>query len=87
MREHWFMSDDELGKLLLGDKRAKEWPSIAKLLEMHGLPKVDLRLGGRYVPAVKAFFDNEYGLDGIKAPLAVDGIERLGSWKKQKSKA
>ena len=36
---------------------------MAQMLEERGLPKVDHLMGGRYVPAVRAFFDRLYGLD------------------------
>jgi hypothetical protein len=41
-------------------------------------------MGGRYVPAVRAFFDREYGTGGgtLNAP---DGIER--PWKESKRQA
>ena len=40
------------------------------MLEERGLPKVDQLMGGRYVPAVRAFFDRLYGLDTANVPLA-----------------
>ena len=52
-----------LGTALLGPDRIQEWRQIAPLLEERGLPKVDQLMGGRYVPAVRAFFDRLYGLD------------------------
>lgn len=80
-----FPDDAELGRALLGAKRAGEWRQLAPLLERKGLPKIDETMGGRYVPAVKAFFDNLYGLDGaMPAPLVPDGIEDLGSWKRKR---
>lgn len=57
-----FATDTELGLALLGRARAALWGNIALEFEQEGLPKNDPRLGGRYVPAVKAFFDRQYGL-------------------------
>ena len=42
--------------------RAAEFKQMAPLLETRGLPKVDQMMGGRYMPAVRAFFDHQYGL-------------------------
>lgn len=77
----WFADDKTLGAALLGPERACEWPALAALYELKGLPKIDPRMGGRYVPAVKAFFDHAYGLDrSAVAPAAPDGIERPEAW-------
>jgi hypothetical protein len=82
-----FADDKAIGGALLGPKRACEWPAIASLLESRGLPKIDMLMGGRYVPAVKAFFDRDYGLAGASPPLALDGPEDLGAWRKRKGRA
>jgi hypothetical protein len=81
-----FAADDVLGAALLGPARVQEWQQIAALLEMHGLPKVDHVMGGRYVRAVVAFFDHQYRLDrNSDVPLAPDGTEDFEGWKtKQK---
>jgi hypothetical protein len=34
-----------------------------QFLETRGLPKIDRLMCGRYVPAVRAFFDHLYGLN------------------------
>ena len=80
-----FPTEDELGKALLGPRRARDWPALAPLLERRGLPKIDDTMGGRYVPAVKAFFDSANGL-GKDVPLRSDGVEDLGAWKKRRLK-
>ncbi len=82
-----FANDDEVGAALLGANRAGEWRQLAALLEVRGLPRMDALMGGRYVPAVKAFFDRDYGLTGAQFPLAPDGIEDLGAWKNRKRRA
>jgi hypothetical protein len=80
-----FADDATLGRALLGPDRAGEWRQMAPLLEARGLPTIDKLMGGRYVPAVKAFFDHLYGLDGAAAaPPMPDGVEELGSWKKKR---
>jgi hypothetical protein len=79
-----FADDSAIGMALLGPERACRWPSIASLLEGRGLPKIDTLMGGRYVPAVRAFFDRDYGLLGGAAPLAPDGPEDLGAWRRKR---
>jgi hypothetical protein len=78
-----FADDASIGVALLGPGRAREWDKIADLLEIRGLPKIDTLMGGRYVPAVKAFFDRDYGLS-VSPLLAPDGAEDLGAWQKHK---
>jgi hypothetical protein len=81
-----FADDKALGAVLLGSSRTAEWCQLAPLLEARGMPKIDPLMGGRYVPAVKAFFDRVYGLDnGPAKPIVPDGVEDLGAWK-QKSR-
>lgn len=75
-----FASDAEIGAALLGAKRAPEWKSLAPLYEVQGFPKIDPVMGGRYVPAVKAFFDKQYGVATL-IPAAPDGIDRPETWK------
>jgi hypothetical protein len=60
-----FASDDELGVALLGRARSALWHSLVTFFEQQGLPKNDPHMGGRYVPAVKAFFDRQYGLTAV----------------------
>jgi hypothetical protein len=56
-----YPNDKELARVLLGD-RAPQWPAIAKAEEKAGLPRVSLQYGGRYWPAVKAFYDRRHRL-------------------------
>jgi hypothetical protein len=78
-----FADDSSIGAALFGSDRAGDWTQIASLLETRGLPKIDALMGGRYVPAVRAFFDRDYGLSST-APLAPDGTEDLGAWKRKR---
>jgi hypothetical protein len=82
-----FADETAIGAAVLGPKRACEWKALAALYERQGLPKIDEVMGGRYVPAVKAFFDRAYGLDASLVPAAPDGIERPEAWKKSKRQA
>ncbi len=82
-----FATDDIIGTALLGRERAAEWCQIAPLLEARGLPKIDQMMGGRYMPAVRAFFDHLYGLDrGGDAPLAPDGTEHFDKWRERQKR-
>jgi hypothetical protein len=79
-----FPTEEVIGAMLLGPDREHEWRQIAPLLEMRGLPKIDQLMGGRYVPAVVAFFDHQYGLDrGGAPPLAPDGVEHFDEWNRK----
>jgi hypothetical protein len=69
-----FASDEAIGEAVLGRDRRGEFHGLASLHERHGMPKICTVWGGRYVPAVKAFFDNVHGLSAA-APLAPDGVE------------
>ena len=80
-----FATDDVIGTALLGADRVQEWRQMVPLLEARGFPKVDPLMGGRYVPAVRAYFDHQYGLDhGGGLPLAPDGVEDFEKWKLKK---
>lgn len=78
-----FAAESELGLALLGVRRAEQWTAIVPILERRGFPKIDREMGGRYVPAVKAFFDREYGLATL-VPKTPDGPERLEVWNKNR---
>lgn len=82
-----FADDAAIGQALLGTVRASEWPSLVPLFEREGFPKVDPVMGGRYVPAVKAFFDRQYGLLTSPGPSARDGMERPDKWNAPKRRA
>jgi hypothetical protein len=70
---HLFASDEDIGEAALGYDRRKEFACLAALHERNGMPKISPVWGGRYVPAVKAFLDAEYGLTAV--PLAANGVE------------
>lgn len=79
-----FSSDEAIAAALMGPGKTVEWRQIAALLEARGLPKINALMGGRYVPAVKAFFDREYDLlESAPRRAAADGVERLGAWRNE----
>jgi hypothetical protein len=53
-----------------------EWAAKAVILERSGLPKVDPVMGGRFWPAVEAYWRRRYGLNSIE-PSQPDGSEHL----------
>jgi hypothetical protein len=76
-----FASDDEIAVIVMGPGKASEWRQVVTLLEPRGFPKLDAMMGGRYVPAVKHYFDNEYKLTAGPAVGVPDGPEELGACK------
>lgn len=50
-----------LRSVMLG-RHADEWPTIARAEEKAGLPRISVQYGGRYWPAVKAFYDRRHRL-------------------------
>ena len=69
-----FAPDEQIGEALLGRDRRHEFAGMAKLQEGYGMPKICTMYGGRYVPAVKAFLDAQYGLSAAP-PLTPNGTE------------
>src|ERR1700692_458571 len=59
-----FASDEAISEVLMGAGKTREWLAIVPLLERRGFPSIDGLVGGRYLPAVKAFFDREYKIHG-----------------------
>lgn len=59
-----YPDEGELALVLLGPERAHMWPAIAQVEERVGLPRVMRQYGGRYWPAVRAFFDRRHSATG-----------------------
>ncbi len=53
-----------------------EWAAKAVVLERDGLTRIDPVMGGRYWPAVQAYWNRRYGLSHVEAS-APDGPENL----------
>lgn len=69
-----FPSESEVARRLSQD--AKSWAAKAHMLEREGLPRIDAIMGGRYWPAVQAFWHRRYGLSTVQASQP-DGEENL----------
>src|SRR5262249_11484139 len=59
-----FPDEDTIAREVMGPRRAKDWPEQDRYLEdKHGLPRVDELMGGRFWPAVQAFFRARHGMN------------------------
>lgn len=56
----------------------RDWAAKAIILERDGLPKVDAIMGGRFWPAVVAYWNKRYGLSTIET-FNPDGEEDLNA--------
>lgn len=52
------------------------WSAIAVVLERDGLPRIDPVMGGRYWPAVLAWWNRRYGISTVEVSQP-DGEENL----------
>lgn len=75
-----FASEDDLATAIMGTGKNTAWRSIVPLLERRGFPTVDGLMGGRYTPAVKAFFDREYDVKGARQVSAPHAPAALGAY-------
>lgn len=75
-----FASEADLATALMGPSRVTEWRQIVPLLERRGFPTIDGLMGGRYWPAVKAFFDREYKVGGDVQVSTPHAPAELGAW-------
>jgi hypothetical protein len=57
-----YPTEAQIARAVLGS-RAKDWPRVAKVLEdKEGLPRINELMGGRFWPAVVAFFHGWHGI-------------------------
>ncbi|MFC6792741.1 hypothetical protein ACFQE0_26175 [Methylobacterium komagatae] len=75
-RQGLFPCESEVARRL--SQSPVEWPAKALVLERDGLPRIDPVMGGRFWPAVEAFWHRRYGLSTIEAS-ALDGVENLNA--------
>lgn len=71
-----FPSEDEIARRLNQDPSG--WRARAIILEREGLPRICPVMGGRYWPAVLAYFNRRYGIVSF-SPSAMDGMENLNA--------
>ena len=76
-----FADEQSLSEAILGPGKYSHWRAVVALLERRGFPTIDGLMGGRYCPAVKAFFDGEYDVQGASQVSAPHTPAALGTWK------
>ncbi len=69
-----FPCEEEIARRL--SQSPLEWRAKAGILEREGLPAIDPIMGGRYWPAVQAFWNRRYGLSSVEVSQP-DGTENL----------
>ena len=83
--QHLFLDEDEVALLILGPKRAKEWPAMLKQIERRGFPPIDPFWRGRSRIDIEDFIKKDRGGAGSESgggdefvtvvPFAPDGPE------------
>ena len=76
-----FASERDISIALMGPGQYSTWGAIVPLLEHRGFPTIDGLMGGRYTPAIRAFFDREYGIHGDLQVRARHQPAKLGAYK------
>lgn len=82
-----FATDRDIAEAVVGpdeaDKRA--WCASVASLEACGFPAPAKLYGKRYTPAVRAFYDRQYGPAG-RAPTDSPGLEPRTGWTSPRSR-
>ncbi|MFS8051557.1 hypothetical protein QD357_01895 [Rhizobium sp. BR 317] len=82
-----FASDREIAIAIVGKERAVMFvKAVIPQLERKGFPRIDPLHDGRPVPLVKRFYDGYFGITAGFNAAAPDGEERLGMWKRDRTK-
>jgi hypothetical protein len=71
-----FPSEAEVARRL--SQAPADWPAKAVILERDGFPRIDPLMGGRFWPAVDAYWRRRYGLIGSEIHHP-DGPEDLNA--------
>lgn len=74
-----FAGEEDLAMAVFGPGQLRHWKQVVRLLEERGFPRSDALMGGRYTPAVKAFFDREYRVHGEAQVSASHLPAKLGA--------
>ena len=70
-RQGLFPCEAEVARRL--SQSEKRWRGIVRQLERDGLPKIDPIMGGRFWPAVVAYFQARYGVDTVGNVMTCPG--------------
>lgn len=81
-----FADERSLSVALLSPGKYRHWRAVVQVLEVKGFPKIDGLMGGKYWPAVKAFFDREYRVNGDQQVSPPDRPEQLGAYTARRRK-
>jgi hypothetical protein len=81
-----FADERSLSEAFLGPGKYRHWRAVVQVLEVKGFPKIDGLMGGRYWPAVKAFFDREYRVSGDQQVSAPHAPAELGAYSARRRK-
>lgn len=82
-----FATDREIAIAIVGKERASMWVKVViPQLERKGFPRVDPLHDGRPVPLVKRFYDGYFGITAGFKVAAPDGEEKLGLWKRDRTR-
>lgn len=60
-----FPDDDDIGAVVLGPERKKEFHGLATLREIDGMPKIDTFWGGRPKLLVKKFIESDQRITAV----------------------
>lgn len=80
-----FASEEAIAAAVLGPRKLVQWRQIAPLLEARGFPTVSQQMGGRYTPAVRAFFDRKYKVHGESQVRAPHEPANLGAYARSRN--
>jgi hypothetical protein len=82
-----FASGEELGRAVVGPKRAKDWARtvLPRLATMPGWPPYDNAHGGYYSPAVKRYYDERHRITGATNVISLNdrGEEDPEAWRRR----
>ena len=72
-----FLSETEIAMRL--NQSPSSWQAKAIILERHGFPRIDPLMGGRYWPAVEAYWQRRYGLSSmdVHQPDGKENVDAL----------
>jgi hypothetical protein len=78
-----FPTDDDIGAVVLGPERKKEFHGLATLREIDGMPKIDTFWGGRPKLLVRKFIESD---QRIAAVSPARGRGERGKWNETNSR-
>ena len=77
-----FPDDEEIGEVVLGKDRRREFHGLATLREVDGFPKIDLFWGGRPKLLVRKFIERDQQVTAVSPSTR----EQRGPWHETKTR-